>query len=213
MRKPGTGAGSGRDQSEPATSARHEGLAERWFERALQLSLKLVLIPVVTLVIAAFAAFLYGAALLVWALIQVVPHPFPIGHKIGLFLLDIDLFLVGATLLIGGIGLYELFISKVDAGSRGAALPGWLVIRDLNDLKVRVASMLVLVASVSFVDVVVGFSGGHDILYLGGAVALFIAALTAFLRFGTGRGAADRAQRDARAIPPDSVPRPDRPER
>lgn len=203
MRKPGSEAASGSNRTEADTPTSHDGLAERWFEHGLQFSLKLVLIPVVTLVIAAFAAFLYGAALLVWALIQVVPHPFPIGHKIGLFLLDIDLFLVGATLLIGGIGLYELFISKVDAGGRAAALPDWLVIRDLNDLKARVASMLVLVASVSFVDVVVGFSGGHDILYLGGAVALFIAALTAFLRFATGRGAPDRTQPEARAHPPD----------
>jgi hypothetical protein len=47
-------------------------------------------------------------------------------------------------------------------------------------------SMLVLVAAVSFVDVVVDFHGGQDILYLGIAVALVIAALTAFLRYGTG---------------------------
>lgn len=160
---------------------------ERWFERGLQLSRGLVLIPVIVLVISALAAFAYGAALLIWSLIQVVPHPFPVGHKLGLFLLDIDLFLVGATLLISAIGFYELFISKVDAGGPGAAMPTWLVMRDLNDLKARVVSMLVLVAAVSFVDVVVGFTGGHDILYLGGAVALVIVALTAFLRFGASR--------------------------
>lgn len=175
------------------------GRAERWFERSLQLSRGLILIPVVALVISSLAAFTYGAALLIWSLIEVVPHPFPVGHKLGLFLLDIDLFLVGATLLISAIGFYELFISKVDPGGPGSAMPPWLVMRDLNDLKARVLSMLVLVAAVSFVDVVVGFSGGPGILYLGGGVALVIAALTAYLRFGTGREAGDQAHRN----PPD----------
>lgn len=168
------------------------GSAEKWFERGLQLSRWLILIPVVVLVISALAAFAYGAALLIWSLIEVIPHPFPVGHKLGLFLLDIDLLLVGATLLISAIGFYELFISKIDVGGLGGAMPAWLVMRDLNDLKARVVSMLVLVAAVSFVDVVVNFSGGHDILYLGGGVALVIAALTAFLRFGTSREAGDR---------------------
>jgi uncharacterized membrane protein YqhA len=177
--------------------------AERWFERGLRLSRGLVLIPVVVLVLSALAAFAYGAALFIWALAEVIPHPFPVGHKIGLFLLDIDLFLVGATLLISAIGFYELFISKVDAGGRGAGMPPWLVMRDLNDLKARVVSMLVLVAAVSFVDVVVGFSGGQDILYLGGAVALVIAALTAFLRFGAGRESADRTRSGSAGKPPD----------
>lgn len=160
---------------------------ETWFEWGLQLSRGLVLVPVVVLVISAAAAFLYGTGLLIWSMVEVVPHPFPIGHRIGLFLVVVDLFLVGATLLIAAIGFYELFISRVDAGGSRTALPGWLVMHDLNDLKARVVSMLILVAAVSFVDVVVDFGGGHDILYLGAAVALVIAALTAFLRFGASR--------------------------
>ena len=196
----GSGAGPGR----PA------GSAERWFERGLQLSRGLILIPVVILIISALAAFAYGAALLIWSLIEVVPHPFPVGHKLGLFLLDIDLFLIGATLLISAIGFYELFISKVDPDGPGNAMPPWLVMRDLNDLKARVVSMLVLVAAVSFVDVVVGFSGGPDILYLGGGVALVIAALTGFLRFGTGRETGTRAGAGSARNPSGRAERPSR---
>lgn len=55
---------------------------------------------------------------------------------------------------------------------------------DLNDLKARVISMIILVAAVTFVDVVVESGSGLNTLYLGTAVALVIAALTAFLRFG-----------------------------
>lgn len=203
MIDPGQEAARSADGPGSTRPAGPGGTAERWFERSLQLSRGLILIPVVVLVISATAAFAYGAALLIWSLTQIIPHPFPVGHKLGLFLLDIDLLLVGATLLISAIGFYELFISKVDAGGPGSGMPTWLVMRDLNDLKARVVSMLVLVAAVSFVDVVVGFSGGHDILYLGGGVALVIAALTAFLRFGTGREAGDRAGPGSGGNPPE----------
>jgi len=91
---------------------------------------------------------------------------------------------VGATLMIAAFGLYDLFITRIDAGSRPLRLPAWLEMHDLNDLKARVISMIILVAAVTFVDVVVESKSGLNTLYLGAAVALVIAALTAFLRFG-----------------------------
>jgi uncharacterized membrane protein YqhA len=63
-------------------------------------------------------------------------------------------------------------------------LPGWLKMDDLNDLKARVISMIILVAAVTFTDVAVESKGGLNTLYLGAGVAVVIAALTAFLRFG-----------------------------
>jgi len=162
----------------------------RWpgpgLERSLVLSRSLVLIPVVVLTLAGAGAFVYGAALFVHSAAEIIGHPFPVGNKIGLFLLVVDLFLVGATMLIAAIGFYELFISHVSA-DRQHGLPDWLVMRDLDDLKARVVSMLVMVAAASFVNVVVDFHGGHDILFLGSAVAVVIAALTLFLRLGAGR--------------------------
>jgi uncharacterized membrane protein YqhA len=55
---------------------------------------------------------------------------------------------------------------------------------DLNDLKARVISMVILVAAVTFVDEAVESKGGLDTFYLGVGVAVVIAALTAFLHFG-----------------------------
>jgi uncharacterized membrane protein YqhA len=156
------------------------------FERGLLMSRGLVLIPVVVLVVAAGGAFVYGSALFVHSAAEAISHPFPVGNRIGLFLIVVDLFLVGATLLIAAIGFYELFISRVNVSDRRAGMPPWLVMNDLNDLKARAVSMLVLVTAVSFVDIVVDFHGGRDILYLGTAAALVIVALTAFLRFGAG---------------------------
>lgn len=153
-------------------------------ERVLLASRTLTLIPVIVLVLATAGDFVYGTALFVRSVQDVVSHPFPLGNKAGALLLIIDLFLVGATTFIAALGFYELFIG-VSAGVR-SRLPGWLVMRDLDDLKARVVSMLILVTAASFVDDVVDFHGGHDILYFGIAAAVFIVALTAYLRFGAG---------------------------
>ncbi len=162
---------------------------EAALEWGLAISRGLVLIPVVVLVLSALGAFVYGADVFIHGMREVIDRPIPVGNKIGHFLLVIDLFLIGATLLIAAVGFYELFISRIDAGS--IRMPRWLEMRDLNDLKARVIAMIVLVIAVSFVEVVVDYTSGMQVLELGGGVALVIAALTAFLRLGgQGRGEA-----------------------
>ena len=66
-------------------------------------------------------------------------------------------------------------------------MPAWLRMHDLDDLKTRVIAMTVLILAVSFVETVVDAADGLDVLELGGGIALAIAALTAFVRFGGGR--------------------------
>ena len=71
-----------------------------------------------------------------------------------MFLLDVDLFLIGATLLISAVGFYELFIRHIPPHGR-FRVPAWLEMRDLNDLKRRVIAMIVLVIAVSFAELAV----------------------------------------------------------
>lgn len=156
-------------------------------ERVLEGARFAVLVPVGTLLLAALVAFVYGVAYFIDSIRLIVDHPFPIAKNIGLFIVIVDLFLVGVTLLIAAVGLFELFVASDGPRSGRTLLPAWLVIRDLNDLKARVISMIVLVSAVSFTDLVVDFRAGRDILYLGIGVALVIGALTFFLRFG-GKG-------------------------
>ncbi len=164
--------------------------APRTAAETLSMSRVLVVVPVVVLVLSSFGAFVYGTDVFVNSVREIVDHPLPVGNKIGLFLLVVDLFLIGATLLIAAFGLYELFIHRLE--SDGAShLPAWLAMSDLNDLKARVISMVVLVAAVSFVEAVVDAGSGLHILELGGGVAVVIAALTAFVRFGS-HGHGDR---------------------
>lgn len=131
----------------------------------------------------ALGAFAYGTGLFVAAIHDVISKPLPAGHKIGELLIIVDLFLIGATLLIASFGFYELFIERIET-SRGDRLPQWLQMRDLNDLKARVIAMIVLIAAVDFIQILVESSDGRQILERGAGVALVIGALTAFVRFG-----------------------------
>ncbi|MHB1087703.1 MAG: YqhA family protein [Acidimicrobiales bacterium] len=158
---------------------------EQSLEWGLLFSRKIVLLPVLVLVLAAVGSFVYGGAVFVDTVVAVVRHPFPIGNRIGLLMLVIDLFLVGATMLIAAIGFYELFISKVEPGQDGHGMPAWLEMRDLNDLKARVISMIILVVAVAFVDVVVDFTDARRVFFLGAGVALVIGALTTYLHWGS----------------------------
>ena len=164
--------------------------ASRWsepgdrFERALSLSRIVVIVPVIVLLLAAISSFAYGTDVFVRSVSRVVEDPELTSHNLGFLLLLTDLFLVGATLMIAAFGFYDLFIGTIGVSGRGVRLPGWLRMHDLNDLKGRVISMIILVAAVSFVDDVVESEDGRDTLYIGIGVGVVIAALTAFQYFG-----------------------------
>lgn len=155
----------------------------RLLELALTRSRSVIAIPIAVLIVAAVAAFVYGAAAFIKGVTEVAGQPFPIGNRIGIFLLVIDLFLIGATLLIAAIGFYELFFERV-GGDGGGRMPRWLQMDDLNDLKARVLSMIVLIVAVSFVEAVVDEVPGVEVLELGGGIGIVVVALTAFIRYG-----------------------------
>jgi len=181
------GAENARERLDDAPAAPGGNARERLegrFEQALSAFRVVVIVPVIILLLAALSSFAYGTDVFVRSVANVVEDPELTTHNLGYLLLLTDLFLVGATLMIAAFGLYSLFITGTETGGLALRLPHWLRMHDLNDLKARVISMIILVAGVAFVDVAVESPDDLDTLYLGGAVALVIAALTAFLHFG-----------------------------
>jgi len=165
------------------------GRLQRGFEHGLSLAQLTVLLPVVVLLLSAFGAFIYGTVIVIHFVQDIASEPFAV-HNLRLFLTEIDLYLIGATLMIAAFGFYELFVSKVGraGGRRPLPLPAWLEMEDLDDLKARVISMIILVTAVTFTDVLLEFQEDElDVLYLGAGVAIFIGALTIYLRFGSSR--------------------------
>jgi uncharacterized membrane protein YqhA len=91
------------------------------------------------------------------------------------FIEIIDVFLLATVFYIVALGLYELFIdAKI-------VVPSWLSIQDLDDLKSKLASVVIVVLGVLFLGQALEWQG-NDILSYGVSVALVIAALTYFLQ-------------------------------
>lgn len=91
------------------------------------------------------------------------------------FIEIIDLFLLATVLYITGVGLYELFIDN------RIRVPSWLAINNIEDLKDKLASVVVVILGVVFLGQAVKWETGTEILPFGISVALVIAALTYFL--------------------------------
>jgi uncharacterized membrane protein YqhA len=158
---------------------------ERTFEASLGAARLLFVIPVLFLLLDAAAAFIYGASIFFGVAHDFLSGvPTARGHiddVLGRFLLVMDAYLVGATLMIGAFGFYELFIVRHDGAKHHRLwLPAWLKMRDLDDLKARVVSMLILVAGTTFVDFAVESNNEQSVLAMGVGIAVVIGALTVF---------------------------------
>ena len=138
-----------------------------------------VILAVAGSFVAASALLVYGAVKTAYFVIETVAALDPGAEEAGKLSLTaiktVDIFLVATVLYIIALGLYELFIDD------HLPLPGWLEIHDLDGLKEKLVSVVVVVLSVLFLEQAVGWDGQRDLLGFGVAIALVIAALTYFL--------------------------------
>lgn len=91
----------------------------------------------------------------------------------------VDGYLLAAVLLIFGLGLYELFISKIDPATSDATSSNILLIRSLDDLKNRLAKVILMILIVNFFEHVINqqFKTALELVYLAGGIALIGLAL------------------------------------
>lgn len=91
----------------------------------------------------------------------------------------VDGYLLGTVLLIFGLGLYELFISKIDQAEGKETSSNVLLINSLDDLKGRLAKVILMILIVKFFEHAIGmnFTMPHELLYLAGGIALIGLAL------------------------------------
>jgi uncharacterized membrane protein YqhA len=109
-------------------------------------------------------------------------HGEVVGHIIG----AIDDFLLATVLFIFALGLYELFISKIDEAEREATTSSRiLLIHSLDDLKDRLAKVVLMILIVTFFKNVIHttFEDPLNILYLAGGI-LFVALALYFTHKG-----------------------------
>jgi uncharacterized membrane protein YqhA len=89
----------------------------------------------------------------------------------------LDAFLVAAVLLLVAVGTYGLFIAPLDD------TPEALVVGSLHTLKVRFASMLILLMTVTFVEHLLSWNDPWNTLIFGGAIALVSVTLVGYSRW------------------------------
>ncbi len=164
-------------------------LLERLFEAALWRSRHVVLFAVVASMIAGFAMFYMATVDVVYLVAHVVHYADPdmtvvarkalhedtITHIVEV----VDGYLLATVMLIFSLGLYELFISDIDEAKGEARSSRILVIESLDDLKARLAKVILMILIVTLFKeaIKVEIATPLDLLYLGGAIALVGLAL------------------------------------
>ena len=91
----------------------------------------------------------------------------------------VDGYLLATVMLIFSLGLYELFISDIDQAHGSKASSKILVINNLDDLKSRLAKVILMIMIVTLFEEALNMkmSAPIDLLYLGGSIALIALAL------------------------------------
>ncbi|HHH38127.1 MAG TPA: YqhA family protein, partial [Sedimenticola sp.] len=91
----------------------------------------------------------------------------------------VDGFLLATFMLIFGMGLYELFVSRIDQAMATETASRVLAIHSLDDLKTRLAKVVLMILVVRFFEYALGmnFETPFDLLQFGGGIALVGLAL------------------------------------
>ncbi len=166
-------------------------MMERLFEGALWNSRFVVIVSVVASLLTAFAMF-YIASVDAYFLVSHLGEylsPDLVGEARKNFRAEtithvveiIDGYLLATVLLIFALGLYELFISKIDHADDSETSSSVLAINSLDDLKTRLGRVIIMILIVNFFEhaISMDFHGPVDLLALAGGIALI--GLTLYL--------------------------------
>ena len=91
----------------------------------------------------------------------------------------VDGYLLGAIMMIFALGLYELFVSRIDIAEGSEFASRLLLIRSLDDLKDRLAKVVLLILVVKFFEYALRLhiTGALELLYLAVGIALVSLAI------------------------------------
>ncbi len=163
-------------------------MLERVFEGAIWRSRFIVILAVVFGLLGAFVLFIvasmdiWGVAVYTFNTIITGAHPDKFHEDIVSGIIGaVDLYLIAVVMFIFSFGLYELFISDIDEAMGDGTSSKILAITSLDQLKDKIAKVIVMVLVVSFFQKVLHmeYTTALEMLYF----ALSIAALAIGLYF------------------------------
>lgn len=154
----------------------------RKFEYTLYLTRFLTLLAVFGSLFAAIALFIKGSTIVVDGLIEFFTHIASpeYEHMLEVFVSSVDVFLFAMVLIIFGVGIYELFISKIDPVEKKVdGRPTWMKISNVDDLKASLGKVILMVLIVTFFkhSIEVTYGDVNDLLKLGVGIILIAGAL------------------------------------
>ncbi len=164
------------------------------------------------IILAVLGTFLSAATLMVFGILRSIDvvleliHSQDVSatggkHLIANAVSVIDIFLIGTVLYIISAGLYQLFVDD------RLALPRWLHIGTLDDLKAKLTGVIVVGMLVTYLGYVTEWDGDvAGILALGAGIAAVIIAVGLYYKLtGTGAAAASYRTRPERSDPADEA--------
>lgn len=135
-----------------------------------------------TMLLAIIGTFLIATALLVHAVWEIIDAVIKLVRwetdtkELTLAAIEsVDAFLVVTVLHIVAIGLYQLYIQD------RIPLPDWLIVENIDDLKVTLSGVVILALAVFFLGRTIIGDGSQNLLLLGGGIGAVILALTFFV--------------------------------
>ncbi|HHH36861.1 MAG TPA: YqhA family protein [Gammaproteobacteria bacterium] len=162
---------------------------ERFFEGGLWGSRYVVLLAVISSLATSIATFYMASADVFYMVAHILDYASPdmapemrgelraesITHIVEI----VDAYLLATVLLIFSLGLYELFISKIDQAASDESASKVLFITSLDDLKARLAKVILMILIVQFFEhaIQMEFKSPLDLLYLAGGIMLIGAAI------------------------------------
>ncbi len=165
------------------------GLLEKFFEGALWNSRFVILTAVVGSMLAGIAIFFMATVDVVNLFSHALHyadgsltnearkalHDATVSHIVEV----VDGYLLATVLLIFSLGMYELFISDIDQAHGSKASSKILVINNLDDLKSRLAKVILMILIVTLFENALNMhvSTPLDLVYLGASIALISLAL------------------------------------
>ncbi len=153
--------------------------------RALSFGRYLIVVPIIGVYLASIGLLFYEMTVVVVymadAAMQGNVSP-KVAKALAVGLIEaLDVFLIAIVAYIMSLGLYKLFVDDT------LPLPSWLRIRDMDDLKLQLVGVVIVVLGVLFMREAVAWDGQRDLLNFGAALALVMAALSGYLWLLKGR--------------------------
>ena len=160
---------------------------EKYFEKLLWNSRHMVLVAVVASVLLSLLLFAITAIDVISLLSHSGEYISASGEERKLLKIEmvahtvgaIDGFLLATILMIFSLGLYELFISDIDEAKKSGQSSKVLVINSLDDLKSKLAKVILMILVVTFFEVSLSmsFTDALDLVYFSLGILMVSLAL------------------------------------